>query len=172
MTARRRGGSAAGRRRERGLFSFVEILLASLVLALSATATAYWVETVNSLTYDADRETIASSLVKIVEGVVSTKAFRERPGSTGIGPESGETLATYDDIDDFHGLTSAPPFDAELLPMTSLANWKTTISVQGYDPTTGQPRADGSLRLVVVTVLQNDAEVDRAAWLRARSPFE
>jgi len=171
LTIGRRGGPGTRRRRERGLFSFVEVLLASLVLALSATATAYWVETVNSLSTDADEQTIAGSVLKIAEGVIGSKAFREK-GTTTIGPESGETLATYDDIDDFHGLVSSPPFDGALQSQTPLAGWSTTVTVRGVDVMTGQASTTSPLRIVTVSVTRNGKEVAKTAWLRARSPFE
>jgi hypothetical protein len=158
-------------RRERGVFSFVEVLLASLVLALSATATAYWVETVNSLTYDADEQTVAGALVKIAEGVIASKPFREK-GSNTFGPESGETLATFDDLDDFHGLVSSPPFDADLAPQTALGDWKTSVTIQGYNPLNGQPNQNGDLRVIKVIVEHRSREVLTATWLRTRGALE
>lgn len=176
MTLEARAGAEA-RRGERGIFSFVEILIATLILALSATATAYWVETVSHLSNDADEQTIGSSLVKIVEGVLGPKAFHE-PNATTWGPETGETLATYDDIDDFNGLVSSPPFDAALNTMPDAA-WKVRITVENYSSTAtgpvlmpGSTSSTADLRGITVVVEHNTREIARGFWLRARSPFE
>lgn len=34
-------------------------------------------------------------------------------GGCNIGPETGETRSTYDDVDDYHGTTDSPPASAE-----------------------------------------------------------
>lgn len=167
---------------ERGVFSFVEILLATIILALSATATAYWMESTTNLSRDADEQTIGSALVKIVETMASTKAFAER-GSTNFGPESGETLTSFDDLDDFHGLVSTPPFDAEGNLMTDFAGWAVKCSVVAFDPTA--PPADGGsgmtalagagetgLRSLTIVIEHNSREVARGFVVRARSAFE
>ncbi len=159
------------RRRERGLFSLVEVLLATLILALAATATAYWVETVNGLGRDADEQTIGLSIVKVVESIVAPLAFRE-PGSTNFGPEPGETLDTFDDVDDFAGWRATPPIDAKRAPQTALADWSVKVTVEAVDPETLEPVQSSDLRRMRVTATRGSREVASVWWLRARSPFE
>ncbi len=161
-------------RRERGLFSLVEVLLASLVLALSATATAYWIETVGNLASDADEQTIGNGLVQVVAGLLSNKAFRE-PGSSGVGsgPESSEhALADFDDIDDFAGLVSSPPLDDKLAAQTALADWTTRITVDPVDADTLAVTSASDLLMIRVTAERKGRVVAQSWWLRARSPFE
>lgn len=162
------------------MFSFVEILLATIVLALSATATAYWMESTTNLSRDADEQTIGSALVKIVETMAGTKSFAER-GSTNFGPESGETLTSFDDLDDFHGLVSTPPFDAEGKLMTDFADWTVKCSVVVFDPSAA-PTGGGAaalaasgetgLRSLTIVIEHKSREVARGFVVRTRSAFE
>lgn len=165
--------SGRSRRRERGIFSLVEVLLATIVLALSATATAYWVETVGNLARESDDRTVAETLVKNLESVIQPLPFRE-PGTplTSLGPERGEDLSTFDDVDDFHGFVSSPPIDAERSPISSLSAWEVEIDVRSVSPSDLEPVTSGDLRRVTVIVRRGGDEVARDSWLRARSPFE
>lgn len=157
--------------RERGIFTFAEILLATLVLAMAATATAYWVETVNGLSLDSDEQTVGASVVKVMEGIISPLAFRE-PGGGQFGPESGESLADYDDLDDFHELVLGPPVDEDRNPQTELSDWSVTITVEIVDPVSLMVVPSSDLRRVRIAVTRKERPVADAWWLRARSPFE
>jgi hypothetical protein len=163
---------------ERGAFTFIEILLATLVLALSATATAYWMETVSNLAADADEQTIGSSLVKVVEALAGGKSFRE-PGTTRLGPESGETPETYDDFDDFHELVANPPIGPDGKTLTEYPDWTVRCVVEEFtfDPPPDAPPMEMSggiseLRSMTIVVEHHAREVARGYLLRARSPFE
>lgn len=164
-------GATGRTSRERGLFSLVEVLLAMLVLALCATATAYWVETVNNLSADADEQTIGLALVKAVEGMTRHLPFRE-PGSDHFGPEQGERLADYDDLDDFHLLTSSPPLDAARDPQASLTAWTVEMRVEPVNAATLAVVSASDLRRVRVRVEHAGRPVADAWWLRARAPLE
>ncbi len=157
--------------RERGFFTFVEMLLATLVLALAATATAYWVEMVNGLTLDADEQTVGQSLVKVMEGILAPLAFRE-PGSQNFGPEPGERLGDYDDLDDFHGLVASPPLDPQREPQDELGEWSVALIVEPVDPETLQVAGTSDLRRVRVTAERKGRMVAESWWLRARAPAE
>jgi len=158
-------------RRERGIFSLVEVLLAMLVLSLAVTATAYWVETVNGLGYDADEQTVGLSIVKITESIIAPLAFRES-GTSNFGPESGEGLAEYDDIDDFDGWSASPPVSAEREGLVDLGAWTVTVDVEIVDPLTLNPVSSSDVRRVRVSAAKNGREVSEVWWLRTRSPFE
>lgn len=157
--------------RERGVFSLVEVLLATLILALAATATAYWVETVNGLGADADEQTLGLSIVKVVESIIAPLSFRE-PGSTNFGPEPGESLGSFDDIDDFSAWLASPPIDATRQPQNGLSDWTVQVTVEIVDPETLAVVSNSDLRRVRVTATRKARVVAEVWWLRARSPFE
>jgi hypothetical protein len=158
-------------RRERGIFTFVEVLLATMILALAATATAYWVETVNNLSRDAEEQTIGLALVRVMESIVTPLAYRE-PGSTNFGPEPGEQLADFDDVDDFAGFAAQPPLGNDLAPQAELVDWRVAVTVVHVDPDTLAPLEGGDVRRVTVTAEHKERPVAEVYWLRTRSPKE
>ncbi|MBP8304263.1 MAG: prepilin-type N-terminal cleavage/methylation domain-containing protein [Phycisphaerae bacterium] len=88
-----------------------------------------------------------------------------------FGPESGETLAQYDDLDDFDGATFSPPIDAGRNPLADLAAFSQVVAVQNVQPADlDQVAADHSTAFVRVTVriLRNGQILNSASWIRAR----
>ncbi len=51
------------------------------------------------------------------------------PCSTTLGPEPGETRATYDDVDDYNGLDESPPRGAQGAVLPGYAGYRVQISV-------------------------------------------
>jgi hypothetical protein len=165
-------GARTGRHaRERGIFTFVEIMLATLVLALAATATAYWVESVNELTTGADEAIVGDALVKTMEEILAPLPFRE-PGGTTFGPEPGETLATYDDLDDFYRGSFSPPLNKDRGTQSDYGTWKVVVEVEEVDPVTLAPANDTDMLRVKVSASRKDRVVVEAYWLRARAALE
>lgn len=165
------GQTVSAMKREGGFFTMVEVLLATLVLALSATATAYWVETVGNLSRDANEQTVGTALVQVMEAVISPLAFRE-PGTTVLGPESGENLSGYDDIDDFHQWVASPPIDVDRNEQSELEDWQVHVQVEPVDQNTLATSSSGDLRRVRVYAEYRGKPVAQTWWLRARSPSE
>lgn len=50
-------------------------------------------------------------------------------GSTHFGPEAGETLQSYDDVNDFDGLTISPVIDASRTPLEGFDGYSQSIVV-------------------------------------------
>ncbi|MDT8383718.1 MAG: prepilin-type N-terminal cleavage/methylation domain-containing protein [Gammaproteobacteria bacterium] len=72
------------------------------------------------------------------------------PAVVAIGSD-GDTRATYDDIDDYHGLNQRPPQDSSATNMPDYSGY--TVSVSVVQPATswnGVPAAD--VRLITVSV--------------------
>jgi hypothetical protein len=126
---------------------------------------------VGQLGADADEQTIALANVQVMEAMLTPLSFRE-PGGGVFGAEGGETLATFDDLDDFHGQAFAPPIDGNKQPQASLAGWQTLVTVADVDPATLLPDAGTDLRRVGIVVEHAGKAVAESWWLRARSPFE
>jgi Tfp pilus assembly protein PilV len=52
------------------------------------------------------------------------------PPAVTIGPESAEVRATFDDIDDYHGLNDAPPQSANGTTMSDSSNFSVAVTVE------------------------------------------
>ncbi len=88
-----------------------------------------------------------------------------------FGPETGETLTAYDDLDDFDGVSFSPPIDAERKSLADLGSFSQQITVQNVNASDfEQVVADhGSFFVrVTVKVYLNSREISSASWLRAR----
>ncbi len=90
-----------------------------------------------------------------------------------FGPESGETLATYDDLNDFDGANFSPPIGADpnRSPLTELAGFSQQVTVENVNASNfEQVVADHGSAFVRVTVrvYLNSREISAARWLRTR----
>ena len=88
-----------------------------------------------------------------------------------FGFETGETLATYDDLDDFDGANYSPPIDAERMPLTQFSAFSQQITVENVSASNfEQVVADHSTYFIRVTVrvYLNSKQISSTSWLRAR----
>jgi type II secretory pathway pseudopilin PulG len=88
-----------------------------------------------------------------------------------FGPESGETLPSYDDLNDFDGKSFSPPISAERTPLNHLSAFSQRITVENVSASNfEQVVADHSSNFVRVTVsvYLNSRQISSASWLRAR----
>lgn len=118
--------------------------------------------------------TTAMLLARHVQEAMLSLPFTDpNPLSAKFGAESGETLATFDDIDDFHNQSFNPPIDAMRRPINELSNYTQTVTVTNVNP--NQPSAAGSagsaVRITVTITFQSSeiAPVERVcsySWLR------
>jgi hypothetical protein len=89
-----------------------------------------------------------------------------------LGPESGETLALYDDVDDFDGASFSPPIDANRQQLTDFAAYRQDVTVQKVNPSNFQTivadNYSSSFVKVTVTVSLNSTPISTISWLRAK----
>jgi MSHA pilin protein MshD len=100
--------------------------------------------------------TLAYGLADQLLGEIMQCYFKEPGGGTTLGPEAGETRATYDDVDDYNGLSNTPPQLRDGTALTEFAGWTRSVSV-----TCVRPDAPGTainagdsqvLKRIIVTV--------------------
>lgn len=88
-----------------------------------------------------------------------------------FGHETGETLATYDDLDDFDGANYSPPIDAERVVLNQFSAFSQQITVENVSASNfEQVVADHSTYFIRVTVrvYLNSKQISSTSWLRAR----
>ncbi len=88
-----------------------------------------------------------------------------------FGPESGETLAGYDDLDDFNGATFSPPINAERASMTEFSAFYQQVTVENVNASNFEDvvaNHSSSFVRVTVSVYLNSRKISSASWLRAR----
>lgn len=88
-----------------------------------------------------------------------------------FGPESGETLADYDDLDDFNGATFSPPIDIDRNILNNFAAFYQQITVENVSASNFEQvvaNHSSSFVRVTVSVYLNSRKISSASWLRAR----
>lgn len=123
-------------------------------------------------------ETTAMMLAGHIGEAMASLPFSDpQTGETTFGPETGETIATFDDIDDFHAQTFNPPIDTLWQPVENLAAYTQLVTVVPVYP--NQPSASppgmttytGAIRVTVVIAHKppgqaTAGEIYRTSWVR------
>lgn len=119
--------------RKRRAFTLMETGLATIIIGVGVTSLVQLLAkgTISNLA-GADLTT-AVNLANNIHEMTYGLSFADPVTPTHWGPESGETLATYNDIDDFDGRTFSPPIDARRQSLTNFSNWSQTVAVQKVD---------------------------------------
>ena len=92
-------------------------------------------------------------------------------GITTFGPETGEALADYDDLDDFDSANFSPPIDTHRNNLNNFATFSQQVIIENVNPSDFEAVvANHSTNFVRVTakVFQGSTEIISASWLRAR----
>ena len=182
----RRSGSIGGVRRgmRRGL-TLVECALAVVIVGTGVVAT---MQLFASCTRDNQAAVAMTSAVMLSEAIGEiTQGLPFSDPETGrsiFGPEPGETVLEYDDVDDFDGSDwqrFSPPLDAQRQPITDLSQYAQLVMVRPVLANDPDSNVDGTsmaktahtgvLRVTVrVTYRQRpgapEVEAYRTSWLR------
>lgn len=153
-------------------FSLIEVLIAILLVGLAIVS----LVTVNGAFtkangFGAELSTAEFLIEQMRELTTMLPVVDPQNGTTTFGPEAAETLATYDDLDDFDGLTFSPPIDADRNALNDLAAFSQQVTVQNVSASNFEQVVSdhGSPFVrVTVTVSMGGREISSTMWLRAR----
>jgi MSHA pilin protein MshD len=100
---------------------------------------------------------------------ITQSAYRDGGANPIFGPEAGETRATFNDVDDYNGLTESPPTDRSASPLSGYTGWTRSTKVEYVDPTllTVVLGADTGLKRITVTVTSPSKRVTALSAFRA-----
>jgi hypothetical protein len=177
------------KRRTRG-FTLLETGLATVIVGLGVLATMQLFAACAQQNSHSDRMTIAMNIAANVHEATVGLTFNDpATGPTSFGPEPGETLLTYDDVDDFNGpvggggMSFNPPINSMRQPMPELGQYTQVVSVwpvfmsnlttnsDEQNPDLPQTSYQGAIRLRVRVMYQRNpadqpVEVYRTSWIR------
>ncbi len=153
-------------------FSLIEVIISILLVGLAIAS----LVTVNAAFTKANGTgTEWSTAEFLIEQIRELSALLPvidpETGVSTFGPETGETLADYDDLDDFNGTSFSPAIDAGRNSLNDLAAYSQQITVDNVDASDfEQVVSDHSSCFVrvTVTVFLNSRQISSARWLRAR----
>jgi type II secretory pathway pseudopilin PulG len=160
-----------------GGFSLVEVLIATVLVGLAIAALVGANGSFSMANVAGADLSTAEFLVEQIRELTMMLPVAE-PGAsawTVLGPETGETLATFDDVDDFDGFDSnsvGAPIDAQRAALPALASFRQQVTVQKLNPSnfdeTWDDNTASNFARVTVTILQNGRQISTASWVRAR----
>ena len=173
------------RRKARGGFTLTETALAMVIVGTGFMGGMELFAACAVQNHSATQGTTARMLGDNIREAMAGLSFVD-PTSTASnwGPEAGESLAGYDDVDDFDGLTFNPPIDAQRAPVTQLSRYTQKISVMPVSPdepcgnlneaapTLPKGAYTGAVRVRVKVLYQapgttKPEEVYSTSWIRA-----
>ena len=159
------------RRRNDG-FSLIEVLIATLLVGL-AVAALLGANRAFTRANDAGTDlSTAEFLIEQIKELMALLPVVDPDGDTTFGPETGETLPTYNDLDDFDGAIFSPPINADRVSLNDYATFSQQVTVENVNASDFEqvepdlPRTN--FVRVTVNVYQNAQLITTASWLRAR----
>lgn len=116
---------------------------------------------------------IAANLARELSDEIATKYFTSPilQDVESMGAAIGESRATYDDIDDYLGITNNPPQLSDGTPMAHLGAWTRSVDVVHADlnnPETNSPSYTG-LKRVTVTVSKDGVRLAQIVTLHSHA---
>lgn len=153
-------------------FSLIEVLIAIMLVGL---AVASLMAANGAFTQANGAGTDLSTAEFLIEQIRELTALLpvvdpESETST-FGPEGGEALATYDDLDDFDNASFSPPINSERTALPEVGAFTQQVTVENVNASNFQQVVgDHTSNFVRVTVkvFLNSREISSARWLRAR----
>ncbi len=153
-------------------FSLIEVLIAIVLVGLAIVSL---VAASNSFTQanaaGRDLSTAEFLIEQIRELTTLLPVVDPNTGISTFGPEVGETLAGYDDLDDFDGASFAPPISADRNVLSNFAAFGQQIAVENVNAANFEDVVgDHSSFFVRITVkvFLNSREISSSSWIRAR----
>lgn len=158
--------------KNRSAFTLIEVMVATMLVGI---AVASLLLTTGAFTRvnaaGIDLSTAEFLIEEIRELTVSIDVIDPNTLTATFGVESGETLATYDDLDDFNAKTFSPPIDINRLQLNDFAAFSQVITVENVSTSnltlTVANHASPFVK-VTVQILMNNKMITESSWIRAR----
>jgi type II secretory pathway pseudopilin PulG len=153
-------------------FSLIEVLFAIIFVGLAiASLLAANSSFTKANSAGVDLSTAEFLIEQIKELTALLDVVDPQDGTASFGPEVGEALADYDDLDDFDGASFSPPINADREALNDFIAFGQQITVENVDPANfEQVVGDHTSDFVRVTVKVslNSQEISSASWIRAQ----
>ncbi|MHC4462679.1 MAG: type IV pilus modification PilV family protein [Planctomycetota bacterium] len=152
-------------------FTLIEVLIAVILVGLAISAlVAANISFTKANSTGTELSTAEFFLEQIRELTALLPVIDPNTGDSMFGPEEA-TLAEYDDLDDFDGLSFFPPITADREALNDFASFGQQITVENVNAANfEQVVSDHSSFFVRVTVkvFLLSREICSASWIRAR----
>jgi hypothetical protein len=160
------GPGRAARPRRTG-FTLIEAALVTSIVGIGVLAMLQLLAAGTTSNSAGAEMTTALNLAKGIREMSMGLAFVDDVTPTNWGPDAGETIGTYDDIDDLDGAVFNPPIDAMRLTLNDYANWEQRVTVQSVDEdriTLPAPNGTTPASRITVLLMHNGKRVTEISW--------
>lgn len=152
-------------------FTLLEALMAAMLIGLAIAALAASSGAFTAYNAAGVDLSTAEFLVEEIRELTAPLPVGDPNGGTAFGADPGESLATYDDLDDFHLRSYSPPIDAGRTVMPEFGAFTQRILIHNVtasdlNVTAGNHSTD--FYRVTVTVLKSGVPITSSSWIRAR----
>ena len=116
-------------------FTLIESALTTVIVGFGVSAVMALLGVCTQQNSTGGKMTVAMMLAGNVQETMANLPFNDPiRGRSTFGPDSGETLGTYNDLDDFDGSVFCPPIDSLRTAVATLGQYTQTVSVTPVDP--------------------------------------
>ena len=168
-----RTGRSRHRRSSRAAFSLTEVVVSSAIVSVLLVAALQTVAAAGQNRAVMQRRLVARQLTQGLMAEILTKPFADPEGGFGIGPDLGEIASlrsTFDDLDDYHGWSAAPPESADGTALGDYAGWGRSVQVRYVDFASGvpfTPMSSSDFKAITVSVSYEGDQVLSITAIRA-----
>jgi hypothetical protein len=168
MGARKYIFKGTGRGSQRGTgFTLIEAALVTCIIGIGVLAMLQLLAAGTASNSAGAEMTTALNLAKGIREMCTGLAFADDNQPTHWGSEAGETIATYDDLDDLDGKIFNPPIDALKITLPDYAAWEQRVTVQSVDAdriTIPVPNGTSPATRITVSIFRNGQRVCDISW--------
>jgi type II secretory pathway pseudopilin PulG len=144
-----------------GAFTIVEAAMATIIVGVMFVAALNTVGTSRLTQHRASLVERGQLLARLLTAEIVRQSYKDPEGTPVFGRETNEPAVprtTWDDVDDYEGLSETPPLARDGTALTNFAGWKWTVKVQWVDPADPSVTkgADSGAKRITVTVTYKD----------------
>lgn len=154
--------------RRRG-FTLIEAAMVTAIIGIGVVAMLQLLATGTIANSSGTELTTGLNLAKGIREMALGLKFTDPQTPTSWGPETGETLASYDDLDDLRNAVFSPPIDARRQSLgNNYSGWEQRVTVQSVDPdllTATVPNGSTPAARITVTIRRHGQHVCDVSWL-------
>lgn len=151
-------------------FTLIECALAMVIIGVGMIASIRLFSACSQQSSSSNQMTTAMLLTSHIREAMVGLSFNDPiSGRSNFGYEAGETLPTFDDIDDFDGQTYNPPIDSLRSTITSLGQYSQVVSVLPVFPNKLKSNTNESALEISKTTYTGAARVRVRILFRAKT---
>ena len=167
MSARIPTRPARPRTARRSGFTLIEAAMTTAIIGFGVVSMMGLLATGTENNKDSAQLTTGLQLARAIREMSVSLPFNDPTSPTTFGKEAGESLSTFDDLDDLNGFVASPPVNARRLTMNEFSGWEQSVTVQTVDPdalTVNAPNGSQPAVKVSVVVSRSGKHVCTVEW--------